>query len=197
MQDAGAAAEFQPVLDFWFGAPGSRGYGAPRKAWFRKRAAFDAQVRERFGGLHARALRGNLESWRESPQGLLALIILLDQFSRNMFRGTPAAFAGDPLALAAARLMVARAWDAQLLPVMRPFVYLPFEHAEDAGAQEEALRLFATLPEGPERDDALEWARKHHEVIHRFGRFPHRNAILGRASTPEEAEFLKQPGSRF
>jgi uncharacterized protein (DUF924 family) len=197
MQAGLAIAEFQPVLDFWFGAPGSRGYGASRKAWFRKSAAFDAQVRERFSGPHAIALAGNLQNWQETPQGLLALIILLDQFSRNMFRDTPAAFAGDPMALAAARLMIAHGWDAQLAPVMRSFVYLPFEHAEDLGAQEEALRLFATLPAGAERDEVLEWARKHHEVIRRFGRFPHRNAILGRPSTLEEVAFLKQPGSRF
>jgi uncharacterized protein (DUF924 family) len=194
---SGAAGQWREVLDFWFGAPGTAAYGQARKAWFVKKPAFDAQVRERFLGLHAQGLAGGLAPWQESAQSLLALIILLDQFSRNMFRGQPESFAGDPQALAAARLMVARGWDAPLLPVLRGFVYLPYEHAEDAAAQEESLRLFGTLPMGAERDDLLQWARKHHEVIRRFGRFPHRNRILGRISTPEEQAFLKQPGSRF
>jgi uncharacterized protein (DUF924 family) len=194
---SGAAEQWQEVLDFWFGAPGMAGYGQARKAWFVKKPAFDAQVRERFLGLHAQGLAGGLAQWQESAQSLLALIILLDQFSRNMFRGRPESFAGDPQALAAARLMVARGWDAPLPPVLRGFVYLPYEHAEDAAAQEESLRLFGTLPAGEERDELLKWARKHHEVIGRFGRFPHRNRILGRISTPDEEAFLKQPGSRF
>jgi uncharacterized protein (DUF924 family) len=154
-------------------------------------------VLERFLGLHARAREGELVDWREGAQSLLALIILLDQFSRNMFRGQPGSFASDLQALAAARLMVARGWETQLPPAMRGFVYLPYEHAEDAAAQEESLRLFGALPAGKERDDLLQWARKHHEVIGRFGRFPHRNRILGRTSTPAEQVFLKQPGSRF
>ena len=189
--------EAQALLDFWFGAPGAAGYGQPRKAWFVKKPAFDAQVRERFLGLHGRALSGELRHWEATPLSLLALIILLDQLPRNMFRGQAASFAGDPQALAAARLMVARAWDTPLPPAMRGFVYLPYEHAEDVMAQEESMRLFASLPAGAERDDLLAWARKHHEVIRRFGRFPHRNGILGRASTPDEEAFLAQPGSRF
>lgn len=197
MREGAGAGEFRPVLDFWFGAPGTSEYGAPRKAWFRKSKVFDAQVRERFGGLRERAGAGALRHWEDTPEGLLALIILLDQFSRNMYRDTAGAFAGDAQALAAARLMVGRGWDVGLPEVARGFVYLPFEHAEDLGAQEEALRLFATLPAGAQRDDLLEWARKHHEVIRRFGRFPHRNRIVGRVSTAQEEAFLKQPGSRF
>lgn len=193
----GAAGQWQEVLDFWFGAPGTAGYGQPRKAWFVKKPAFDAQVRDLFLGLHAAGHAGELAQWQESAHSLLALIILLDQFPRNMFRDRPESFASDPQALAAARLMVARGWDAQLPPVMRGFVYLPYEHAEDAAVQAESLRLFGALPAGEERDELLQWARKHHEVIGRFGRFPHRNRILGRISTPEEAAFLKQPGSRF
>lgn len=192
-----APGEAQALLDFWFGAPGSAGYGQARKAWFVKKPAFDAQVRERFLGLHRRALSGELQHWETAPESLLALIILLDQLPRNMFRGQAASFAGDPQALAAARLMVARGWDTPLPAAMRGFVYLPYEHAEDAAAQEESMRLFVSLPAGAERDDLLGWARKHHEVISRFGRFPHRNGILGRASTPDEEAFLAQPGSRF
>jgi uncharacterized protein (DUF924 family) len=198
MSDALKGGEdFRPLLEFWFGVPGSAGYGEPRKAWFSKKPAFDAAVRERFLGLHAHARAGALQAWEEEPPSLLALIILLDQLPRNMFRGTPAAFEDGPRALAAARLMVARGWDAQWPPALRGFVYLPYEHAEDLAAQEESVRLFASLPAGAERDDMLEWARKHQEVIRRFGRFPHRNAILGRVSTPDEEAFLGQPGSRF
>jgi len=185
------------VLDFWFGVPGSAQYGRPRAEWFVKKPAFDAEIRARFLDLHGRADAGALAHWADHAHGLLALIVLLDQFPRNMFRGQPGAFASDTAALTNARLMVARGWDLQLPPVMRGFVYLPYEHAEDAAAQEESVRLFAALPPGAQRDELLDWARRHQEVIRRFGRFPHRNRILGRTSTVEEAAFLKRPGSRF
>lgn len=190
-------ADDQRVLDFWFGTPGARGYGAERKEWFVKKPAFDAQIRARFQALHARAHAGACAAWRDNPSSLLALIIVLDQFSRNMYRDTPAAFASDPAALAAARLMIANGWDARLMPAARHFVYLPFEHSEDLAAQEESMRLFAAAAVDPDKDEGVDWARKHHDIIRRFGRFPHRNAILGRPSTPEELAFLKQPGSRF
>lgn len=182
------------VLAFWFGdAP-----FAPRPAWFTKDAAFDALIRERFGALVEAALRGELDAWQAEPDTALARLLLLDQFTRNAFRDTPRAFAGDAQALAGARDMVARGFDQALAPLQRGFVYLPFEHAEDLQAQEEGLRLFAALTAAdPAQADSEEWARKHHVIIERFGRFPHRNAVLGRPSTPEETEFLKQPGSRF
>jgi uncharacterized protein (DUF924 family) len=186
------------VLDFWFGAPGSATHGQRRNEWFTKDDAFDALIRERFGALIEDTLAGAHRDWSESAEGALARIVVLDQFTRNVFRGTPRAFAGDALAQATARQVVARGWDAQLLPEQRPFVYLPFEHAEDLATQRESLRLFAALSAA---DAALAdyeaYARAHHDIIERFGRFPHRNAILGRASTPEEVEFLKQPGSSF
>jgi len=185
------------VLDFWFGVPGSAQYGRPRAEWFVKKPAFDAEIRARFLDLHGRADAGALAHWADHAHGLLALIVLLDQFPRNMFRGQPGAFASDTAALTNARLMVARGWDLQLPPVMRGFVYLPYEHSESLAAQEEALRLFERVLEDPALADWPAWARKHHEVIRRFGRFPHRNQVLGRASTPDEIEFLRQPGARF
>ena len=143
-------------------------------------------------------LAGGCRDWSTSPDGALARIVVLDQFTRNALRGTPRAFAGDAQALAAARQVVARGWDAQLLPIQRPFVYLPFEHAEDLATQREALRLFAGLSAAdPTLADYEGYAHAHYDIIERFGRFPHRNAILGRASTREELEFLSQPGSGF
>jgi uncharacterized protein (DUF924 family) len=170
------------VLEFWF--------GRERKAWFAKDARFDTEIRSRFLQLHEQAAAGGLAGWQEEPRSCLALVIVLDQFPRNMFRGTARAFAADPLAREAARTLVDRGWDKALTADERTFAYLPFEHSESLEDQERSLRLF----EGSEN---FEWARKHYEVVRRFGRFPHRNAALGRESTPEEIEFLKQPGSGF
>jgi uncharacterized protein (DUF924 family) len=184
------------VLDYWFGAPGSPEHGHERELWFTKRAATDDEIRGRFGALIEAALHGDLETWRATPRGTLALIVLLDQFTRNVFRDTPRAFAGDAQALAMASALVERGDDRQLSLHERAFAYLPFEHAESMPLQDQAVALFTRLADdgypGP-----LPWAIRHREVIERFGRFPHRNEILGRASTPEEAAFLQQPGSRF
>lgn len=186
-------AAARDVLDFWFGAGGQ-----PRAEWFRKDPAFDAAVRERFGPLIESALQGGIDDWAASAQPALARIVVLDQFTRNVHRDTPAAFAGDAQALAAARQLVASGQDLGLAPLQRWFAYLPFEHAEDLAAQQESMRLFGQLAaEHPALADALAWARRHQVVIQRFGRFPHRNAILGRASTAEEAAFLREPGSSF
>lgn len=176
------------VLEFWFGAA-----DAARAEWFRKDDAFDARIRERFGDTIEAALDGALLEWTADAGGALARILLLDQFTRNVFRGTPRAFAGDVLALAAAREMVARGQDMALAPLRRLFTYLPFEHAEDRDAQQQAVRLIGALGLA----DFTGYAQRHAAVIERFGRFPHRNAILGRTSTGEEIEFLKQPGSSF
>lgn len=181
------------VLQFWF-----TDSAAPRAEWFRKDEAFDASIARRFGALVEQALRAELAPWADEPDSALAQVIVLDQFTRNIFRDTPRAFAGDALALAAAQSMVARGDDEALPLLRRVFVYLPFEHAEDAAMQQESLRLFAALGAA---DAALatfeDYARRHAEVIERFGRFPHRNALLGRASSAEELAFLEQPGSRF
>lgn len=186
----------QDVLDFWFGAPPA---GLPRREWFVKKDAFDALVRERFGAAIDDALAGGLRDWdAHGPQGTLARILVLDQFTRNVFRDTPRAFAGDAQALAAAQELVERGADRQLGPWQRSFVYMPFEHAEDPYMQERAVELFGMLAaEHPGFDETLDYAHRHRDVVNRFGRFPHRNAILGRASTPEEQDFLRQPGSRF
>lgn len=181
------------VLRFWFGEPP----GKRRKAWFEKNPAFDADMRTRFLRLHSRAVCGELKDWTETRLGALALIVLTDQFSRNMFRGTPHAFASDALALATARQLLAAGSDAQMRPVERQFAYLPFEHSEALADQERALTLFAPLGAHVETADTPEYARRHWEIVKRFGRFPHRNAILDRVSTPEEIEFLTQPGSGF
>ncbi|MDZ5457706.1 DUF924 family protein [Azohydromonas lata] len=184
----------QDILQFWFGAP-------PLKAqqrWFAKDAAFDAQIRERFGAHIEAALRGELDGWQSDAQAALARLLLLDQFTRNVFRDTPRAFAGDALALAGARALVDAGQDQVLAPLQRVFVYLPFEHAEDLAAQAQGLRLFEALARCDTTAADFEfWARKHHVIIERFGRFPHRNAVLGRESTVEEIEFLQQPYSRF
>lgn len=189
----------QDVLDFWFLPAGAEGHGKQRMEWFRKDDAFDAQIRERFGATIAQAVAGGLREWDEQgPRGVLARILVLDQFTRNAFRGTPQAFSGDPLALAAARSLAESGAHLELSPVERQFAYMPFEHAEDAGAQEQAVELFTELSAAhPGFAEALDYAHRHRGVIARFGRFPHRNPILGRASTEEEAEYLRQPGSGF
>jgi uncharacterized protein (DUF924 family) len=185
------------VLDFWFGAPGTAEAGRPRKAWFEKNPQFDDEIRTRFGALQAAAAAGRFDAWQASPRGALALIVMLDQFPRNLFRGMPAAFACDEKALSLARRVVARRFDRDLTPTERVFVYLPFEHAEDLDTQRESMRLFAGLRFDPGSIGNIDYARRHFEIIARFGRFPHRNRILGRDSTAEESGLLAQPGSGF
>jgi uncharacterized protein (DUF924 family) len=186
------------VLDFWFGRPGDAHHLRTRPEWFRKDEAFDALIAQRFGSLIDTGLRGELAAWAQQPLSALSQIVVLDQFTRNTRRGTAGMFAGDALALATARALVARGDDLRLAGVQRQFVYLPFEHSEDLADQLECLRLFERLGrDEPALAGLLEWAQKHHTVVARFGRFPHRNAALGRPSTAEEIEFLKQPGSGF
>lgn len=185
------------VLDFWFGPAGSAGHGKPRQCWFVKDAAFDEAIRARFLGLWEAASRGDLKAWREAPASALALVIVLDQFSRNLFRDDARAFGCDAQALAVARELVAQGHDRAMACVERWFAYLPFEHSESLDDQERSLQLFGSLSQDPGSASAIDYARRHADIIRRFGRFPHRNAILGRDSTPEEAEFLRQPGSRF
>jgi len=186
------------VLDFWFGRPGEAHHLQPRGLWFRKDDTFDALCAQRFGPLIEEGLRGELQAWTAQPLSAVALVIVLDQFTRNTRRGSAGMFDGDARALAAARALVASGADRRLPGVMRQFVYLTFEHSEDLADQRESMRLFTQLAQDePALADLVEWARKHEVIVERFGRFPHRNAALGRESTPEEAEFLKQPGSGF
>jgi len=186
------------VVDFWFGAPGSAESAQFRREWFTVDAAFDAQIRERFLSTWQRLRGGELEAWRATPDGALAYVIVADQFPRNGFRGTAQAFASDELALAAAQAIVAAGDDARLTPLQRCFVYLPFEHAESLAMQDRSLALFTALTDAhPELSNVLDYARRHRDVIVRFGRFPHRNAALGRASSDDERAFLNEPGSSF
>ncbi|WP_298830326.1 DUF924 family protein [uncultured Piscinibacter sp.] len=184
-------ADALAVLAFWFGDVAS-----PRAEWFRKDAAFDASIRARFGAMIDAVLAGR--RFGDSPPQRLAAVIVLDQFTRNVFRDTPRAFAGDAAACALALAMAERGDDRVLPPLQRAFAYLPFEHAEDLALQDRAVACFEALArEEPALRDMLDYAHRHREVIRRFGRFPHRNAILGRDSTAQEAAFLEQPGSRF
>ncbi len=185
------------ILDFWFGNPDDEDYGKSRKVWFIKNLEFDKEVRSRFLQVYQQAATGKLDAWKESPLGCLALIILLDQFPRNMFRGQAQAFATDSQVLAYAKYAVAQGFDKELLPIQRQFIYLPFEHSENLTDQHQCLELFSTLKEYPECVSGVDYAHRHFQVIERFGRFPHRNEILERESTPEEVEFLKKPGSSF
>jgi len=189
MQDA--------VIDFWFGPAGSEEHGKERKEWFRKDPAFDALIRQRFAKDVERALAGEYDYWAATPRGALARILILDQFTRNAFRDTPEAFAGDALAIDAASTAIGRGQDAELMPVERWFVYLPYAHAESAQAQARSVELFTRLRDETGLGDPLIWARRHASVIALFGRFPHRNSILRRPSTAEEIAFLAAPGSRF
>ena len=191
-------AQAQDVLDFWFLPPDNRDYGQARGEWFRKDDAFDAHIRARFGTLIDAAIEGGLRAWDATPHGALARLIVLDQFTRNVYRGTPRAFAGDAQALALAVALTQAGQDRLLPPMLRAFAYLPFEQAEDLAMQARAVELFQLLSQAqPGFDGMLDYAQRHQEVIARFGRFPHRNAMLGRPSTPEEVEFLRQPGSSF
>jgi len=183
------------VLEFWFGAGSD--YGKRHKRWFEKDAAFDAEVRRRFAGLHERTAVGAEREWLAERPSCLARIVVLDQFSRHIHRGSPRAFATDALALEAARHAVAEGFDLAMLPVERLFTYLPFEHSESIADQSRACELMEPLAQFAETNDAHRYALAHRDIIARFGRFPHRNALLGRPSTPQELEFLKEPGSAF
>ena len=181
------------VLQFWFGdVPGER-----RKAWFVKDPAFDTEIRARFLELYEAAARGELEDWKNAAESALALVLVTDQFPRNMFRGKARAFSTDPIALAVAQHVISLKWDTNMRAVERMFAYLPFEHSEVLADQERSMQLFAPLGGFDATKDTPEFARRHREIVNRFGRFPHRNAALGRPGTPEEIEFLKQPGSGF
>ncbi len=188
----------QDVLDFWFLPAGHAGHGKPRGEWFRKDAAFDETIRQQFGAVIETALAGGLPEWTATPPGILAYILVLDQFTRNVFRDTARAFAGDALSLSIATRTVTSGLDRQLTPIQRWFVYMPFEHAEDMAAQTRSVELFTTLAAEAEGfGNVLDYAIHHRDIVARFGRFPHRNALLGRASTTQEIDFLKQPGSSF
>jgi uncharacterized protein (DUF924 family) len=170
------------VLAFWFADPGR---------WWRKDAVFDAEVRARFLGLHAAIAAGACGEWPETPRGALAYVIVLDQFSRNIFRDSARMYETDEIALAAARRALDRGFDQELSDDERMFLYMPFMHSENIADQERCVTLFSPL------EQWVRYAEQHRNIIREFGRFPHRNALLGRPSTPEELAFLTRPGSSF
>jgi uncharacterized protein (DUF924 family) len=191
--------DIEAVLDFWFGELDDT--GMPRRErgslWFRKDPATDRRIREGFGVHVERALDGELESWAGRDRGLVALVLLLDQFPRNLFRDSPRAFSGDSRALALAQDHIAAGHHRRLPAVHQAFLFMPLEHSEDLDAQEECVTLFRELEDItglPLLGDFLRYAEAHRDVIARFGRFPHRNALLGRESTPEELDYLRRHG---
>jgi uncharacterized protein (DUF924 family) len=172
------------VLRFWF--------EEHPKDWFAKNPSFDAAIRARFLAVYEAAAAGRLAHWADAPASCLALVLVLDQFPRNLFRGEARAFATDAMARAAARVILERGWNREMSQDEQLFAYLPFEHSESLEDQHLSCELMKDFEPG-----LLRYAIRHREIIERFGRFPHRNAILGRQSTPAELEFLKQPGSTF
>ena len=195
MPDAPVPREAREILEFWFGM--AKGLGSPRIEWFRKDPKFDGEIRRQFGALHAAAAARGLNAWRASPESMLALVILLDQFSRNLYRNDARAFAQDEMARSCAVEAIHRGDDLGFIPVQRQFLYLPFEHSENLADQDRAVELMASLEDFEETQGLTAWAEKHRDIIRRFGRFPHRNKVLGRESTPDEIEFLKNPASGF
>lgn len=181
------------VFSFWFGEPGSPDYGKPKSFWFKSTPQLDQQIRNQFEPTYQKALKGELDDLMQTAEGSLALVIILDQFPRNMYRGTPQAFATDPKALEVAKKAIAKGFDKDLLPQQKLFLYLPFQHSECLEDQETSVALFEALKDR----ENLRYALQHRDIIARFSRFPHRNRMLGRGSTPEEIQFLKMPGSSF
>jgi uncharacterized protein (DUF924 family) len=188
---------YSEILDFWFGAPDSPEYGQIHSQWFTKNPEFDQQMRSLFLPQYQLAATGELDDWKKQPLSCLALIILLDQFPRNVFRDTPQSFATDHLAVQLADWAIEQGFDRQVLLVQRWFIYLPLEHDENLVNQERSVQLFAAFKDDPQSSNTYEYALRHRDIIAQFGRFPHRNSILGRKSTPAETEFLQQPGSSF
>lgn len=189
----------EEILSFWFGEPrDDKAYYDERQSlWFARDAQFDQTIRDHFITDYQTAAGQKFMDWQNAPRSGLALILLLDQFPRNMFRDDPRAFATDPLAREVATHFLHTGRDRQLLPVARMFIYLPFMHSEELADQQQSVTLFRQLAQERNYLDSLPYAIKHHEIIERFGRFPYRNAALGRPSTIEEIEFLQQPGSSF
>ncbi|MBT3787162.1 MAG: DUF924 domain-containing protein [Alphaproteobacteria bacterium] len=187
----------QEVLDFWFGTPGSPEYGNPREIWFKKDDGFDDQIRGSFLAATDQALDGGFIEWENDLHDCLALIILLDQFPRNLFRGSDRSFVGDVRSRKAAETAIAAGAGETFFLHQQLFTYLPFVHSENLLDQERALELMNSLPDNDFKKNCIDSAVRHHEIIARFGRFPHRNDVMDRASTEEEIEFLKGPNSSF
>ena len=187
----------QEVLDFWFGREGEEGYGEFREAWFNRDPEFDREIRDRFEPVYEEATAGRLDHWKSEARSCLALIVVLDQFPRNMYRGDARMYAADEKAREAARHAVEHTYDRELSPHGRLFIYLPFEHSEELDDQRLSVELFRGLATEMGSEDLLGYAVRHLQIVERFGRFPHRNEILGRRTTLEESKFLSGPDSSF
>ena len=187
MTDSGDVQAIREILDFWFRPLSDPEHGKAREFWWNATPEIDDEIRQRFGALLDKAIAGKLDAWRKSPDGALALIVLCDQFSRNMQRRTPRAFSGDAKALETARYAMARHYPAAYSNDMRIFFFMPFQHSEDLGDQDFCCTLFAALG----NEDGDKAAVDHRDIVARFGRFPHRNEVLGRSSTADELDYLK------
>jgi uncharacterized protein (DUF924 family) len=185
------------VLEFWFGGEDDPEYGGFREEWFRKDPDFDARIAARFADLYDEAAAGELDGWREEAESCLALVIVLDQFPRNMFRGDGRTHAEDARALGASKYAVEHALDRELPAFQRMFLYMPFMHSESVEDQRRSVEMFERLAGEPGAPDVVSYAVAHRDIVERFGRFPHRNGILDRETTPEEAVFLTTEGSSF
>jgi uncharacterized protein (DUF924 family) len=190
-------AEWREIYDYWFGAPESSRRGDVREFWFASSPETDLEIRERFIDQHRRAAAGQFQDWKSDAKSWVALILLLDQVPRNIFRGDSRSFAADPLALASARELVGSPKHEDLITVEKLFAYLPFEHSENIDDQIESIALFEAIDDHESKAEWLEFAILHKDIVARFGRFPHRNAILGRESTPEERAWLEAGGHHF
>ena len=185
------------VYDFWFGEPGSIYHGEVRDFWFGGGAEFDEEIAGRFSETYADAVAGRLDGWFADPRGAVSLIVVLDQFPRNMFCGDPRSFEYDHLALANAKKLVDSPSHRDLMTVEKLFAYLPYEHSENMEDQNTSVSLFVSIDEHEQKQEWLDYAVEHRDIIERFGRFPHRNPILGRVNTPEEEAWLQETDQRF
>lgn len=189
--------DWHEIYEFWFGAPDCAGHGDVRDIWFGGGPSVDREIQDRFRGNYDQAVAGDFEGWKSEARSWISLIILLDQFPRNIFRGDRRSFAADPLALENARQLVASPLHDELITVEKVFAYLPFEHSENIADQEKCIALFRGIDAHDSKDEWIDFAVQHMEIIREFGRFPHRNAILCRENTPAEAAWLASSDKRF
>ena len=187
----------QEIFEFWFGQPDDPGYEEARKIWFVSNPVFDEEIRRRFKGDYDRAVSGDYDAWKDDQRACLCLVLLLDQFPRNMFRGAPKAFATDARAVEVASYAIRKGHDRGLRPAETYFYYMPFEHSERLEDQRRCVDLVRSLEDHPRREAWLDYAAKHLEVIEAFGRFPHRNPILGRPNTDAEDAYLSATDERW
>jgi len=189
--------DWSEIYDYWFGAPGADGHGDVREFWFGGGPSVDSEIRQRFGSHYERAIAGEFESWKSEVRSAVSLIVLLDQFPRNIFRGDPRSFANDPMALNCARQLVEGPLHGELITVEKVFAYLPFEHSEDIEDQKKCVSLYEAMVAHDSKAEWIDFAVLHLEIIEQFGRFPHRNDILDRKNTPAEDAWLANSEQRF